>query len=718
MRTLNAQQTAIIDSDTKTDVSWLFEIDRTGNASIDDYWSTKAKTWNAQPYTYKIMDFSPIQMERARSEYGVQAPSSFNFTVTNKASALTAADFAGGNVNVRLVVKAFVRKAVVTVTGGTKPTVGETMTGATSGETAVVLGPPDAWTGDVSVYFVSQSDAFHDDGEVVGFTGGGAGTIAVDLTWAQEEAEIILWNFDFVSVSPSYQTLRFDCRDWLTKYLDGTYPNTPLIHHLWPTLETGDYESCVPLIFGTAYIPITSAYITTDRYYIVGPAAPTYTYIEARSPDEAGVVTEWVPASTTFTESTKVGGDGLNYKVLQVIGMDSNGDSVADANAVFQSGGSYYPLSIKYSRDDLAAYTSPVDVIDYILQDMGVPSARIDATTKAAVKAIHASRGLTWSFGLYSQGDRRTLLANLCQNCGIELIARDKVYFKDHSNVSQKTIDASLILDKSFSYSWSHETGLQDSGYVLYRHVTGGIPEINLVKALIPAKVTTAVLSGITIVCSYVTSGSVHAQKLGIMALQRLLLATADVSFSAKGKLLALEADDMISMTGANYGGDYDCLIDSLSINKDLSVQLSTTRFSAALDDWDDLDPDAVVVGEDNTSPTYVMTPSIGVQVPAKGYHSGLQVTIKDATNLYVWGGSIDINGVMYVVVAQLTVPTGALSAGTLYYLYATAAGAGNTLSAGNFTLSTTGCTYDHAKGAEYMTGDGAKRFIAEVRAT
>ena len=49
MRTLTAQQAAIIASEVKTEISWLFEVDRTGNGSVDDYWSTKAKTWLAQP---------------------------------------------------------------------------------------------------------------------------------------------------------------------------------------------------------------------------------------------------------------------------------------------------------------------------------------------------------------------------------------------------------------------------------------------------------------------------------------------------------------------------------------------------------------------------------------------------------------------------------------------------------------------------------------------
>jgi hypothetical protein len=97
------------------------------------------------------------------------------------------------------------------------------------------------------------------------------------------------------------------------------------------------------------------------------------------------------------------------------------------------------------------------------------------------------------------------------------------------------------------------------------------------------------------------------------------------------------------------------------------------------------------------------------------GEISGMQVTIKDATNLYVWGGRVEINGSLYQTASQITVPTGTLTADTLYYFYVDAAATGATLVAGDFTLSTTGCTYDHTKGAYYKTGDGTKRWLANV---
>ncbi|NIV12317.1 MAG: hypothetical protein GWN62_13895, partial [Aliifodinibius sp.] len=58
---LTEQQSNILDADVKH-VSWLFEVDVGNTGSVDYYWSTKAKTWGGQSYTFKIMDFSSLKI--------------------------------------------------------------------------------------------------------------------------------------------------------------------------------------------------------------------------------------------------------------------------------------------------------------------------------------------------------------------------------------------------------------------------------------------------------------------------------------------------------------------------------------------------------------------------------------------------------------------------------------------------------------------------------
>jgi hypothetical protein len=98
------------------------------------------------------------------------------------------------------------------------------------------------------------------------------------------------------------------------------------------------------------------------------------------------------------------------------------------------------------------------------------------------------------------------------------------------------------------------------------------------------------------------------------------------------------------------------------------------------------------------------------ISIPYRGYRTGFEVTIKDATNLYISGGMLEVANMVITLAAQATVNTGALTADTLYYFYASLVERVLT-----FTISTTGYTYSHALGANYMTGDGTNRWLANV---
>jgi hypothetical protein len=96
-----------------------------------------------------------------------------------------------------------------------------------------------------------------------------------------------------------------------------------------------------------------------------------------------------------------------------------------------------------------------------------------------------------------------------------------------------------------------------------------------------------------------------------------------------------------------------------------------------------------------------------------RGYREGLNVTIKDATNLYVSGGVIEINGTVYEAESQLTIALGTIVANTKYYIYANAPATGTVLTATEFTVSTAVPVFSHTLGADYKTGDATKRLVA-----
>lgn len=106
MITFNANQTAIASSTVKKEASWLLQVDKNGNGAVDYYWSTKTKTWDGHDYVFKVIEFSDIQMNRAQSESGIQAPSEFEFTISNAGNTLTTGDFSNARVKLLLVVGA------------------------------------------------------------------------------------------------------------------------------------------------------------------------------------------------------------------------------------------------------------------------------------------------------------------------------------------------------------------------------------------------------------------------------------------------------------------------------------------------------------------------------------------------------------------------------------------------------------------------------------
>jgi hypothetical protein len=68
------------------------------------------------------------------------------------------------------------------------------------------------------------------------------------------EAVIAVWKFRVTKCYKVSKIIYFTCQDFFTKFLDGQYPNTPLISALSPSdSDITDDGMCVPLIFGTAY---------------------------------------------------------------------------------------------------------------------------------------------------------------------------------------------------------------------------------------------------------------------------------------------------------------------------------------------------------------------------------------------------------------------------------------------------------------------------------
>ena len=558
MRTgLTNLQTNILDQDSYLDMSWLFEVDLSDNGSINHYLSTKKKVYGGNTYSDIdggdpfILDFSPIKMRHNYADLGIISPDSMNIVISNKGSSLSPATFEGAAITVRLVIKADIKSQV---------------------------------TSDVEY--------------------------STDITAESSnigETEIASWGFVVKSAYSVYQELHLNCVDWMSQYMDGDYPNTPLVSTLWTAANIPNDNVCVPKIFGTCYFPIrwTKADVTADDLYVLGEynTGETHTITECADPTDIGIsVYSESDANNTFTiTENKEANDG-NYYATATFVITSGGANI------FWERNKHPDMPCKYSYSETDDITNPIAIIKEVLLDMGVPSGKINNPSYNEAHEIWRGRGLKFNAPFWYKRPRTEVLAHLLMQCNTRLLFRDQIYFKVNTVAVQHTINNSWIKKPgeigkgTFSYRTLTITNQKDSGHILYRPTDKSID--NHLKLLIAAKTTTTKISEETLDCLFIAN-SQHAQKIGKMAFQRILLPEAQVAAILKPKCLQIEVGDMVNIEGANYNAisaDYPVMISEMSINRNGSVNVVGTKFSDDLDDWDDITYNAIVPIDDNST--------------------------------------------------------------------------------------------------------------------
>lgn len=545
MRSLTDLQSNLLSKTYKSAI-WLFDI--TDANSNTYHWSTREYEYNSTTYSFNIVDFPGITLNRDQSEAGIIAPNEVKIEIGNKDNAYTADDFAGGSVLIYLLI---------------------------------------------------------------------------------DDNLIAKWKFNIIRAYGSYQSITLECEDFLQKYLEGAYPNTQYVKALFPDVYYEDEDLCVPVCFGTAYIPLRPVEIGGDRYYLLGSTDNTYTITEVHAPAEWGIKQSWSSSEYTFTQSTKTDQFGNSWRVFQPIIADSDLDGTPDACGVWISGQKILDMPTKFSYNST---TNPADIIKEILKDFGVPDDEIDDDSFTSAASTFDSWGLEWNGGFWKKSTRQTILSTLLNMCHARILVRDKLVLSVLSKSSQKTITTSLVAKESFDYSKLSEE-LSDSGYVAWQKA--GEPQDNMLKALVPGKgSTTDYISDDTVFIPWVQN-AIHVQKLACLVFQRKFFKVAQVSFSGRSELLALEPGDVITINGDNYGGEYKVVIDSIEINNDLSVKITATRYSIELDDWDDLI-------QFNDITIYTTVPSAWENLPS-GYGYGIRWDRDQATLLVE--GTIRVTG-------------------------------------------------------------------------
>lgn len=131
--------------------------------------------------------------------------------------------------------------------------------------------------------------------------------IKATLLGVETEAECLAWRFIVTDGASVNQMLQLTCVDWFSRYLEGDYPNTPLVPDLFPSKSMKADNYCVPLTFGQPYIPLRyvikwqdGTYVDADTFTVAGDQTALFCadqYIWANLGID-GYVNCWVDSSS------------------------------------------------------------------------------------------------------------------------------------------------------------------------------------------------------------------------------------------------------------------------------------------------------------------------------------------------------------------------------------------------------------------------------------
>lgn len=420
MITLDATQQGIIDEDWAT-YSWLFDITLDpGGSPSTVYYSTKNHTYNAHTYLPKIISDKfngGPQEKRILTEQNVIPETNYDFSITNVDGGLDASDFYDAEILLSLLLK-----------GGKE-------TGEHDGgdDSAILSVSTATWTVDALIgkYIENSTDGSsgiisdNDETTITVTLSGGDNDWDDGDTYVIHDAyeEIIRqWKMYIPTnyVKAEYDQIDITAVDFLQKYLDGVWPNRPLVKDLYPSTDPDNARKqdnlCVPIPIGTCYIPIRSVYIEADatRYYVLGLDSDTYTIDEVRAPRGKGD-SVWTSDNFTFTQATK----GV-YKVFSPVISDSDRDGTADSTGFWLDGDTFMDILVKFKIDR----TKDINGTSTGTHNGGDDAALLTDSTASWVAdsliGAYAVNKTDGSYGLITDNTDTTVTATLAGGTGNE----------------------------------------------------------------------------------------------------------------------------------------------------------------------------------------------------------------------------------------------------------------------------------------------------------
>ncbi len=421
--------------------------------------------------------------------------------------------------------------------------------------------------------------------------------------WASDDSTSGIqrtFNFRVKAAKRIYSVLILTLEDAIIDEIDTLYPTTELISNIWSSNKDTDTGMCFPEPFGTAYIPLPTCYVSeySDRYYILGlkESLETWTITEVQSP-RSWPKSIWGSTDYTFDQTTTTTPD--TYRVFQAIIADSTGDGNADANGLFPNGQNLLPLPTKYKCSDTEGKTGPEDIIaDLLFDGVSVTIDKTEYTISPSFNgafAYHKTRA-EWlstllkmahaSFAIKDNGDRK-----------IESLTKSSVLVAD--------VDQGDIKRTTFSYDSIPNRNPYDGAY--FEFPKSGDPQNILYKFKVGIGDAASSNPDNTTLNMQFVEDSQEAQKLASLYIERKIAKEANMSFSGRPKLLCLNPDEVITISGSPYDAStaYDVVVTHVRIAENLVPKIKCEKFSHDLHDYGDLSPSAISITTDTTQATW-----------------------------------------------------------------------------------------------------------------
>jgi hypothetical protein len=588
--------------------------------STEYHWSTKSYTYDSQAYTSKIIadSFDAFTMSAPKSQYNMYVSNEFKFAIDNKDNTLTAADFKDAKVLITVITSDLSDDTVwyqwSMVIRQAHPNYQKIICKSVDFLARYIRGdyPNEAMAGDLFPALSTGSETENSDALTVPVPFGTAYIPLKCVTLTQYLRGYLLGpDANMFTVSEVRSPYNAD-EQQVWESTDADFRIATKTDRFSPS---SDWKILFPFLikpdgYSGYHTGSNNASILTDAN--AAYAADELIDMRVVNDDDGSAAYVTDNAATTV-EGTLSGGTDNDW--------DEGDDYHIEAPGLWAGGGEYQNIRAKISRNDLSSMTAPGDHMEYVFEDFGVPSDEIDTGGGSSFETsntAYAAWDLAWNGAYYYLQDREKIVAAMLNMSHSTIDVTTKIELRTLSKTSVYTVTASEIIKGSFSYDPATESEY-DSGHIAFQET--GKPQDEFYRLRVPAKSDMDRPSSEVFNIPFVQDSQI-AQALGILYYQRKLLKEASISFTVNEDLAGqVKPDQVITISGDDYGGTYDVVVDKIHVQKGLTLKFECTKYSVNLDDLTDLSPVAYTVTDDeNVSvwrPVYAgpdsVTPGTGI---------------------------------------------------------------------------------------------------------